>query len=54
MAQGQGSKRHVPPVRQHDQSGRQHPRIPENALRADREQEITGRTEGSPHQRGKG
>ena len=51
MAQGQGSKRHVPPVRQHDQSGRQHPRIPENALRADREQEITGRTEGSPHLR---
>ena len=38
---------------QHDQSRRQHPRIPENALRADREQEITGRTEGSPHQRGK-
>lgn len=38
----------------HDQSGRQHPRIPENALRADREQEITGCTEGSPHQRGKG
>ena len=28
MAQGQGSKRHVPPVRQHDQSRRQHPRIP--------------------------
>ena len=49
-----GSKRHVPPVRQHDQGGRQHPRIPENALRTDREQEITGCTEGSPHQRGKG
>lgn len=44
MAQGQGSKRHVPPVRQHDQSGRQHPRIPENALRTDREQEIAGCT----------
>ena len=51
---GQGSKRHVPPVRQHDQSGRQHPRIPENALRTDREQEITGCTERSPHQCGKG
>ena len=25
---GQGSERHVPPVRQHDQSRRQHPRIP--------------------------
>ena len=49
----QGSQRHVPPVRQHDQSWRQHPRIPENALRTDREQEITGCTEGSPHQRGK-
>ena len=50
----QRSQRHVPPVRQYDQSGRQHPRIPENALRTDREQEITGCTEGSPHQRGKG
>ena len=44
---------HVPPVRQYDQSGRQHPRISENALRTDREQEITGCIEGSPHQRGK-
>lgn len=54
MAQGQGSQRHVPPVRQHDQSGRKHPRIPENALRTDREQEITGCVKRSPHQRGKG